>query len=99
MNNQVCFTLLFLSWIAGLSLICLFPPIPDYQIDGDGSGSISQEGIPELNQRATSLTSTFPIDFHSEASGLNSGFDFYPQIQFRFLSAKGDGLIPVPSFF
>lgn len=99
MNKQVLFSILFLSWIAGISLICMFPPIPDYQVDGKDSGSISQDVLPELHQRNTSVASTSQVDLAIELLGLASDFYFNPQIYFLFLSVNWDCFIQIASFF
>lgn len=99
MNKNFLFTLLFLSWIAGLSLICVFPPIPDYQVDGESSGSISQDVLPELHQRNNSLVGIFQLELGIELMGIASDFDFNSGIDFEFLPVKGDCFAQITSHF
>jgi hypothetical protein len=68
MKKQSVFPLLLCSWIFGVSLICLFPPVPDYDSLGQESGSLSQESFPEIHQ-----INTFPSSFFQ----LDHGYDFF----------------------
>ncbi len=93
MNRQSIFALLFSSWIFGISLICLFPPIPDYSYSENALGYLSQDEIPELNQR-NSIQSYFS-SFESELEFVSFEFDFqFNQIlhQSLFLNKENDRL-------
>lgn len=99
MNKQSIFTLLFSSWIFGISLICLFPPIPDYSYSENDPSYLSQDELPELNQR-NSIHSYF-IHLDSGLEFIESEFDLqFKQIlhQSFFLNKKIDRLHPSSYF-
>lgn len=99
MKKQLLFTLLFLSWISGLFLICLFPPIPDYQVEGKSSGSISQDVLPELNQRNISLAGISQIEMGIEFLELVSRSGCNQEMKPFFRLKKEGFLIQTPFFF
>lgn len=77
MNKKSFFAVLFTSWIFGISLICLFPPIPDYHAPDQNSGYLSQDAFPEIHQRNVSQTVIIELGF---------GFDFFNSL----VEYKGD---------
>lgn len=99
MKKQALFTLLFLSWVVGLSLICRFPPIPDYHVSDQNSGSISQDAFPELHQRNTSLTGISQIYLGMELQGLAADFQFNFKVKESSLFENKLNLYPTASFF
>lgn len=46
--------LILSSWICGLSLICLFPPVADFYQTDQETGAVSPEAGPELHLKNTS---------------------------------------------
>jgi hypothetical protein len=60
MKKQVIFSFLFLSWISGISLTCLFPPVPDYQSSERNSSFLSIDASPEMHQI---LNPSFGVSF------------------------------------
>ncbi|WP_111671193.1 hypothetical protein [Algoriphagus litoralis] len=60
MKKQVIFSILFLSWISGVSLACFFHPVPDYQSTENHSSSISLDESPKVHQI---LNSGFGVTF------------------------------------
>jgi hypothetical protein len=84
MNKKSFFAVLFTSWIFGISLICLFPPVPDYHVPDQNSGHLSQDAFPEIHQRNASQTGLFKLDFGSELVG--SLVEFKSFQNFRFSS-------------
>lgn len=91
MKKQILFKVLFLSWLSGIFLICLFPPIPDFQLEHEGESFISQDSLPEFHQRNTSQSKVFQVDLGFELQGdlpfrlsgfqsLHSNFDIVKQV-------------------
>lgn len=76
MKKRVFFGFLFCSWILGVSLICLFPPIPDYKVADQESGYLSQDSTPELHLRNTSRADFSQLDLGTAMGGLVSDFQF-----------------------
>ncbi|OOG71118.1 hypothetical protein B0E43_17520 [Algoriphagus sp. A40] len=76
MKKQVFFGLLICSWILGVSLICLFPPIPDYKVADQESGYLSQDSTPELHLRNTFRSGFSTLDLGIELVGLFFEFQF-----------------------
>jgi len=99
MNKQAFFGILFCSWILGVSLICLFPPIPDYKVTDQNSGFLSQDSTPELYLRNSSRASISQLDFGIELIGWVSDFRFItdPQLVFSFELSKAP--YQIASFF
>ncbi|WP_147392265.1 hypothetical protein [Algoriphagus lacus] len=54
MNRRFSSLLLLSSWILGISLICLFPPVSDYSPSDLDTGCITKECLPELNLKNSS---------------------------------------------
>jgi hypothetical protein len=62
MRRQLSFFLLLSSWICGVFLICLFPPVSDFSQNELESGLINQELAPELTLKNSSRSrSSFQI--------------------------------------
>lgn len=62
MTRQFSFFVLLSSWICGLFLICLFPPVSGFSQTELESGLINQELAPELTLKNSSRSrSGFPI--------------------------------------
>jgi hypothetical protein len=99
MKKQVLFTLLFLSWLVGLSLICRFPPIPDYQISSQNSGAVCQDAFPELHQRNTSLSGDSHFFLGMELLGSLADFQFDFKVKESYLVENKLNLNPTASFF
>jgi hypothetical protein len=99
MKKQALFTVLLLSWIVGLSLICRFPPIPDFRVNEQNSGSISQDAFPELHQRNTSLTGIPQIDLGTELQGSIVDFQIIIPVKEGSLFESKLNLNPTTSFF
>lgn len=93
MNKQSLFTLLFSSWIFGISLICLFPPIPDYSYSENALGYLSQDEIPEINQRNSIQSYFFHLDSGFEFLESEFDFNFKQRLhQSLFLNKENDRL-------
>ena len=90
MKKQLFFGVLFCSWILGVSLICLFPPIPDYKVVNQESGFVTQDSTPELHLRNTSRASFSQPDLGMELIGIFSDFRFLSDLEplFRFESSQ-----------
>lgn len=99
MNKQSVFAILFSSWIFGITLICLFPPIPDFSFSDHDSAYLSQDELPELNQRNSIQSYFFHLDSGLEFIG--SGFDFQlkPILQQLLFLNKGNGRLNPSSYF
>jgi hypothetical protein len=82
MNKQVLFALLFSCWTLGIFLICLFPPIPDYQIESQNSEYLCTDSIPELYQRNSGQLGVLQFDLGVEMLVLPSDFrsKLYPRL-------------------
>lgn len=92
MKRPHIFALLFSSWIIGIALICLFPPVPDYDTIDGNSGCLSQDSFPEIHQRSVSQTAAFDLEFGVEFD--DSFFDFKSELKLRFFS-RVDSLNPL----
>lgn len=74
MKKQAFFGLVFGSWILGIFLICIFPPIPDYAPDDHQSSYFSQDLAPEFHLRNTSQNPSFQLNLGDRF--LSSPFEF-----------------------
>lgn len=83
MIKKSLFTLLFSSWIFGISLICLFPPVPDYHSPDHNSGYLSQDAFPEIHQRNVSQTGLVELDL--ELDYFDSLVEFRGDYDLRFI--------------
>lgn len=99
MQRPFLFALLFSSWIIGITLICLFPPVPDYDTIDEKSSYLSQDSFPEIHQRNAAQESGFQLDYGFEFS--DSSVDFkIDQVLSLYKGADAVGsLSQVSSFF
>lgn len=108
MNKQSLFALLFSSWIFGISLICLFPPIPDYHAVEQQESYLSQDTAPEIHQRISShsiLQMDFGVDFQGfiQESSFTSSIKFLLKVDskrtFQTIPSSFDTRILFKAFF
>lgn len=74
MKKQAFFGLVFGSWMIGVFLICLFPPIPDYGIVHQTSGHICLDSAPEFHLRNTFQTGSSKVPVANRFLDSNFGF-------------------------
>jgi hypothetical protein len=99
MKKQVICSLLILSWISGISLTCIFPPVPDFQANTKSSSFLSVDASPEVYQISNpNFRSTHGDQGFSLLSFLvgNSGFQSRGRI--KVFNSTG-GLDEIPSLF
>ena len=68
MKKQVIFSFLFLSWISGISLVCIFPPVPDYQSGERNSSFLTIDANPEVHQI---LNPSYGVSFGEQGINLS----------------------------
>lgn len=62
MKKQEFFGLMLAAWIAGICLICIFPPVPDFKIDHERTGYLSTDAVPEFHLRNSSPSGSIQVD-------------------------------------
>ncbi|MBN7810596.1 hypothetical protein J0A68_06505 [Algoriphagus sp. H41] len=56
MKKQAFFGFVLAGWILGVFLICMFPPVADYQVIQPSAGYLGQDTLPELHMRSSAQT-------------------------------------------
>lgn len=91
--------LLFSSWILGISLICLFPPIPEYHTSEHNTGNLSQDSFPEIHQRNSSQTGLFVLDFAFQGVDATVEYENTQNFRFCLLSNSIGSFAQIPALF
>lgn len=89
MKRRLFFLLILSSWICGLSLICLFPPVSDFSQTDQETGAVSPESSPELHLKNSSRNrAVLHFDGFLDIQGLIPEVD-----EFTFLRTEGVKLV------
>ncbi len=100
MKRQLFFLILLSSWICGVSLICLFPPVSDFSKADIESGCINKESVPELNLKNSSRNrSVLQLDGFSDIQILISDFGEGSFLRLEILPIAGQAAGLSESFF
>jgi len=76
MKKQAFFGLVFGSWILGIFLICIFPPVPDYVPADHQSSYFSQDTVPEFHLRSASQAQSFQLNLGDRVLSIPFEFQF-----------------------
>lgn len=99
MKKQAFFGLVFGSWILGIFLICIFPPIPDYAPVDHQSGYFSQDLAPEFHLRNTSQCPSFQLNLGDRFLSVPFEFQFQSSSTPFDTRASEPVVDQIPSFF
>lgn len=83
MKKQVFFGLMLTSWILGIFLICIFPPVPDFKDADAHTGYLSVDSLPEFHLRSSFPAGSIQADLSLKF--LDSAFEFRFNPGLKFL--------------
>jgi hypothetical protein len=81
MKKQVFFGLMLAAWIAGIFLICIFPPVSDFQIADEHTGHLSSDTVPEFHLRNSFPSGSIQVDLSLKFLDSAFGFRYNPEVR------------------